>query len=228
MNVAIIVAGGRGVRFGGNRPKQFLELNGTPIIIHTLKQFERSQEIEKVVVVLPAEETAGFASLEKEFALTKVSRAVAGGETRAQSVRHGLAAIECADIIAVHDAVRPLVTPDEIDRAVQAATQMGAAILVAPLSDTIKQVENGRIKATVPRADLRRALTPQCFRFELLKRAYERLPEFESTGKEVTDESFLVEQLGIEIAAIEGSARNIKITNEADLLTAEILLRSSL
>jgi len=225
MNVAIIVAGGRGVRFGGTRPKQFLELHGTPIIIHTLRQFERSQEIETVVVVLPAEETAGFESLVKEFGLKKVSRVISGGATRAQSVQRGLAAIESADIVAVHDGVRPLVTPDEIDQVVQTARVCGAAILVAPVADTIKQVAKDRIKTTVPRADLRRALTPQCFRFAILKRAYERLPEFESSGNEVTDESFLVEQLGVEIAAVEGSARNIKITNEADLDFAEMLLR---
>jgi 2-C-methyl-D-erythritol 4-phosphate cytidylyltransferase len=226
MNVAIIVAGGRGVRFGGNRPKQFLELNRTPIIIHTLRQFERSQEIESVVLVLPAEETAGFASLAKEFELRKISRVVAGGATRAQSVLHGLAAIESADIVAVHDGVRPLVTAAEIDRVVQTAAVSGAAILVAPVGDTIKQVDGDCIRATLRRANLRRALTPQCFRFEILRRAYNSLSEIESSGVEVTDDSFLVERIGVEIAAVEGSARNIKITNQEDLVIAKAILSS--
>ncbi len=103
MNVAIVVAGGKGVRFGGDRPKQFLELRGTPIIIHTLRQFERCREIEKLIVVLPAEETAGFVSLAAEFDLKKISRVVAGGETRARSVRNGLESIDDAEVVAVHD-----------------------------------------------------------------------------------------------------------------------------
>jgi 2-C-methyl-D-erythritol 4-phosphate cytidylyltransferase len=221
MNVAIVVAGGKGLRFGGDRPKQFLELCGTPIIIHTLRQFERCREIERVVVVLPAEETAGFQSLVAEFDLKKISRVVAGGETRARSVQNGLAAIAEADVVAVHDGVRPLVTPDEIDRVVQAAQTSGAAILVAPIGDTIKQVEADRITGTVSRASLRRALTPQCFRLEILRKAYAQLADLESAGVEVTDDSFLVERLGVDVTTIEGSQRNIKITTEEDLAFAE-------
>ena len=224
MNVAIVVAGGRGVRFGGDRPKQFLDLRGTPIIIHTLRQFERCQAIEKLIVVLPAEETAGFQSLATEFDLKKITRVVAGGETRARSVRNGLASIDNADVVAVHDGVRPLVMPDEIDRVVRAAQTGGAAILVAPIGDTIKQVEDDRITGTVSRASLRRALTPQCFRLEILRKAYEQLADLESSGVEVTDDSFLVERLGVEVTTIEGNPRNIKITKEEDLALAEMLL----
>jgi len=225
MNVAIVVAGGQGVRFGGDRPKQFLEVNGSPIIIHTLRQFERCREIGSVVVVLPAEETAGFQSLIEEFGLQKVARVVAGGATRAQSVANGLATIDAAEVVAVHDGVRPLVTPDEIDRVVKAASVSGAAILVAGVADTIKDVRNNRVTNTLPRVSLRRALTPQCFRMDLLKRAYEQLEQLEASAIEVTDDSFLVERLGIEVATIEGSARNIKITTEEDLVTAEALLK---
>jgi len=224
MNVAIVVAGGKGTRFGGNRPKQFLELNAIPIIVHTLRQFERSEQIGTAVVVLPPEEMAAFQSLQNKFELKKVSRVVAGGETRAQSVQKGLAAIEGADVVAVHDGVRPLVTPAEIDEVVIAAAANGAAILVAGVGDTIKEIENNRIVRTVPRDRLRRALTPQCFRFDVLKRAYEDLAEIEASGIEVTDDSFLVERLGVEVVAISGSARNIKITNEEDLAIAEALL----
>src|SRR6476619_4912087 len=131
MNVAIVVAAGKGTRLGGDRPKQFLELGGVPVIIHTLKQFERSKRINEVIMVLPAEDTAGFESLAQRFELSKVRRIVAGGSTRAQSVRNGLAAIVDAEIVAVHDGVRPLVTPEEIDEVVGAAERAGAAILTA-------------------------------------------------------------------------------------------------
>jgi len=225
MNVAIVVAGGRGTRFGGNRPKQFLELNGAPVIVQTLRQFERAGEIQNVVVVLPADQTAGFQSLIKKFDLKKVSHVIAGGETRAQSVRNGLATIDKANIVAVHDGVRPLVTPDEIDQVVRVANDKGAAILVTPAGDTLKEIEQDRVQRTVPRQSLRRALTPQCFRFEVLKRAYEHLSEIESSGNEVTDDSLLVERLGVEIIAVVGSARNIKITNQEDLDFAAALLR---
>jgi 2-C-methyl-D-erythritol 4-phosphate cytidylyltransferase len=146
-----------------------------------------------------------------------MQRVIAGGQTRAQSVRNGLNAIAQADIVAVHDGVRPLVTPEEIDEVVAAAEKSGAAILTAPVADTIKRIDGDRITQTIPRAELRRALTPQCFRFEILKRAYDQLDEFESSGIEITDESMLVERLGIQIVSVSGNPRNIKITTEGDL-----------
>jgi len=225
MNVAIVVAAGKGTRVGGERPKQFLELRGVPVIIHTLRQFERSREISEVITVLPAEDTAGFESLAQPFELRKARRVVSGGATRAQSVRNGLRAISDAEIVAVHDGVRPLVAPAEIDQVVLAARETGAADLTAPLADTIKRVSDDRIVGTVPRAELRRALTPQCFRFDILKRAYENLDDLESADVEITDESFLVERLGVDVIAVQGSARNIKITDETDLRLAEELLQ---
>jgi 2-C-methyl-D-erythritol 4-phosphate cytidylyltransferase len=226
MNVAIVVAAGKGTRLGGSRPKQFLELGGIPVIIHTLRQFERCREINEVIVVLPADVTAGFLSLAKEFDLALPVQAVTGGATRAQSVSRGLRAIEDAEIVAVHDGVRPFVTPDEIDQVVQAAREVGAAVLTAAAPDTIKEVRDGRIVRTLTRADLRRALTPQCFTFEILQRAYAQLVEVEAAGIEVTDDSLLVERLGLEIVAVEGSARNIKITQEEDLALAEAILKT--
>ena len=226
MNVAIVVAAGKGTRLGGERPKQFLELRGVPVIVHTLRQFERCQEINEVITVLPAEDTAGFESLTKQFELKKAGRIVAGGATRAQSVRNGLNAIGDAEIVAVHDGVRPFVTPEEIDQVVVAARQSGAAVLTAPVADTIKRVQDGRIIETVSRAELRRALTPQCFRFAILKSAYETLDELESSGPEITDDSLLVERLGVEVVTVEGSARNIKITNAEDLGLGEGMLNS--
>ena len=227
MNVAIVVAAGKGTRLGGDRPKQFLELAGVPIIVHALRQFERCREISEVVTVLPAEETAGFESAVNRFSLQKVKRVIAGGATRAQSVRRGLESIADANIVAIHDGVRPFVTPDEIDRVVQAAEQNEAAILTAAVSDTIKRIDADRIVETLPRSELRRALTPQCFRFALLKRAYQDLDALEAEGRDVTDDSLLVERLGVEIVSVEGSARNIKLTTEEDLVIAESILRSS-
>ncbi|MDX6529034.1 MAG: 2-C-methyl-D-erythritol 4-phosphate cytidylyltransferase [Blastocatellia bacterium] len=226
MNVAIVVAAGKGTRLGGNRPKQFLELDGIPVIIHTLKQFERCREISELVIVLPQDETDGFLSLLKEFGLQKPMRIVAGGPTRAQSVQRGLAVISEAEIVAVHDGVRPFVTPAEIDQVVTATRLTGAAILVAPVADTIKEIKDDRIVRTLSRSQLRGALTPQCFRFDILQRAYEQLAGLEAEGIEVTDDCFLVERLGLEIVAVEGSARNIKITREEDLVLGEALLRS--
>jgi 2-C-methyl-D-erythritol 4-phosphate cytidylyltransferase len=225
MNVAIVVAAGKGTRLGATRPKQFLELDGLPVIVHTLRQFERCTEIDEVVVVLAADEIARFQTLAQQFGLQKVSRVIAGGATRAQSVRCGLAVIEEAELVAVHDGVRPFVTPAEIDRVMAAARFTGAAILVAPVADTIKEIKDDLVVRTLPRAQLRRALTPQCFRFDILKRAYDQLTEIESEGIEVTDDCLLVERLGVEIAAIEGSARNIKITRVEDLALGEALLR---
>jgi 2-C-methyl-D-erythritol 4-phosphate cytidylyltransferase len=225
MNVAIVVAAGKGTRLGGDRPKQFLELDGIPVIVHTLKQFERCREISELIIVLPRDETDGFLSRLKKFGLQKPMRVAAGGATRAQSVQRGLALIGEAEIVAVHDGVRPFVTPGEIDRVVTAARATGAAILVAPVADTIKEIKDDRIVRTLSRSQLRRALTPQCFRFGILKRAYDQLAEVEAEDIEVTDDCFLVERLGVEIVAVEGSARNIKITREEDLLLGEAFLR---
>jgi 2-C-methyl-D-erythritol 4-phosphate cytidylyltransferase len=225
MNVAIVVAAGKGTRLGGDRPKQFLELAGVPIIVHALRQFERCREISEVVTVLPAEETAGFESAVNRFNLQKVKRVIAGGATRAQSVCRGLESIADANIIAIHDGVRPFVTPDEIDQVVQAAEQNEAAILTAPVSDTIKRIEANRIVETLPRAELRRALTPQCFRFALIKRAYQDLDALEAEGHDVTDDSLLIERLGIEVVSVEGSARNIKITTQEDLALGEAIMK---
>jgi 2-C-methyl-D-erythritol 4-phosphate cytidylyltransferase len=126
------------------------------------------------------------------------------------------------EIVAVHDGVRPFVTPEEIERTMRAAGEGGAAVLCAPVVDTIKVCEGGRISHTPPREHLRRALTPQCFRYELLRRAYEHA---RAEGIEATDDSALVELLGAaEIAVVEGDARNIKITRPEDFAFAELLL----
>jgi 2-C-methyl-D-erythritol 4-phosphate cytidylyltransferase len=224
MNVAIIAAAGQGTRLRGKRAKQFLELGGVPVIIHTLRRFEQCADIQEIFVVLPAPDVAGFLALAGQYGLRKLARVVAGGPTRAESVWRGLQAIRAAtiEIVAVHDGVRPFVAPEEISRVVAAAGESGAAILVAPAIDTIKEVLDGQVRRTLERATLRRALTPQCFRYTLLREAYERANHL---GAEVTDDSALVEQLGVKVAVVEGDARNIKITRPEDLALAEILLK---
>ncbi|MBV9209705.1 MAG: 2-C-methyl-D-erythritol 4-phosphate cytidylyltransferase, partial [Acidobacteria bacterium] len=202
MNIAIIAAAGQGTRMGGRRAKQFLELAGVPIIIHTLKRFEQCREVQETVVVLPAPDVAGFLALAGRHGLSKLARVVSGGETRMESVRRGLQALRpaTAEIVAVHDGVRPFVTVEEIERTIHAAREHGAAILTAPASDTIKEIQDGVVLRTLERATLRHALTPQCFRYALLRRAYEQA---EQHNLQATDCSSLVEQLGATVAIVE-------------------------
>jgi 2-C-methyl-D-erythritol 4-phosphate cytidylyltransferase len=230
MNTAIIAAAGTGARMASDRPKQFLLLAGTPIIFHTLKPFEQCDSIHEVIVVLPAQESAAFLSLAAKQGLRKLSRVVPGGATRADSVKRGLMAIRppSAGIVAVHDGVRPFVTPEEIAGTVAAAESEGAAILAAPVTDTIKQISGDgagsrSIVKTLDRQELRRALTPQCFRYELLRKAYDHA---DVDDPSLTDESSLVERIGARVTVIEGSSRNIKITTPQDLLIAEAFLKN--
>lgn len=228
MNVAIIAAGGRGERFGGgsSQPKQFLALGGTPIIIHTLRRFEHAATIGEIVVVLPPTDVADFVALTTKYNLRKLARVVPGGQTRSESVYKGLQTLRpaTAGLIAVHDGVRPFVTSDEIDRTMKEAQESGAAVLAAPATDTIKEVRQGRTVAhTLARENLRHALTPQCFRYDILRRAYEEA--LTAGAADTTDDSALVERLGIAVTIVDGDARNIKITRPHDLVLAEQLLR---
>ena len=225
MNVAIIAAAGQGTRAGGGRAKQFREISGTPIIIHTLRRFEQCSSIGEVTVVVPAGGQSELLALAARHGLRKLTRVVAGGPTRTESIWRGLQTVRAATarVVAVHDGVRPFVTPEEIDRAVEEAGRSGAAILAAPVVDTIKEVEGGRVARTPERGRLWRALTPQCFRYDLLRRAYERAL---AEGAEATDDSALVERLGAEVSIVEGDARNIKITTAQDFALAEVIVQS--
>ncbi len=224
MNVAIIAAAGQGTRMAGTRPKQFLELAGTPIIFHTLDRFEQCEAIQEIIVVLPTQESAEFVSLAGKRALRKLTKVVPGGATRAESVLKGLQAVReaTAGIVAVHDGVRPFVTSEEIARTVEAAGRENAAIMVSAPVDTMKEVRDGVVVKTLDRSSLRNALTPQCFTYKLLRRAYEGA---DVSDPELTDESSLVERLGVKIAIVEGSPRNIKITTPEDLAIGEAILR---
>ena len=226
MNVAIIVAAGAGRRMGGGRAKQFREISGIPIIIHTLRRFDECQSIAASVVVLPRDECEEFRALAERHGIRKHARAVAGGETRGESVLRGLQALASdeVEIVAVHDGVRPFVRAEEIDRTVREAEVFGAAILAVPSTDTVKEVEGGRILRTLERAKLWRAQTPQCFRYDLLRRAYELASP---DGLDATDDSALVERAGATVRVVEGGAHNIKITTPQDFALAEVIVQSS-
>lgn len=227
MNVAIIAAGGRGTRAGGGEAKQFREISGSPIIIHTLRRFDEAASVGEVVVVAPAEDADAFRTLVEGFNLKKLARVVAGGATRTESVWRGLSAVNAGEteVVAVHDAVRPFVTAEEIDRTVASAREHGAAVLAARAVDTIKEAdESGRVSRTLERTRLWRALTPQAFRLGLLRRAYERAL---AEGFEATDCSALVERIGEPVRLVEGDPRNIKITTPEDFALAEMMMGSS-
>ena len=181
------------------------------------------ETIREAVVVLPGDGHEEFLALAAGHGLRKVSRAVAGGETRAESVWRGLQALDAGGvaIVAVHDGVRPFVTPAEIDRTVREAEEHGAAVLAAPAVETIKEADGGRVVRTLERARLWHAQTPQCFRLGLLRRAYEQPG---ALGADVTDCSALVERLGETVRLVEGGADNIKITTPRDFAMAEVLV----
>jgi 2-C-methyl-D-erythritol 4-phosphate cytidylyltransferase len=213
--------------------KQFTELAGTPILIHTLRKFAAVDAIGEIWIALRENEIAGFrVRLESELknVLSKKIELVVGGEHRQQSVQSALNAIRAAadDIVLVHDAVRPFVTPEIIEEVIDGAKKYGAAIAGLPAVDTVKQVERtsegALIKATIPRVGIVMAQTPQGFRYDVLKKAFD---EASADGFVGTDESSLVERSGHEVAVVMGSPRNIKITAPGDMELAEFYLNTS-
>lgn len=226
MNSAIIVAAGSGSRFGADRPKQFLEIGGKPLLIHTLEKFEQCASIDKIVLILSENEIEEFQKTLAEFPISKISKIIAGGKTRAKSVRNGILSLdsEKTKIVAVHDGARPFVSPEEIAETIEKAKKNGAVCLVAPVFDTIKKVENGKIVETIDRNSLRRALTPQTFKVEILKKAFTPA----NFDENATDECFLVEKAGHEIFFIDGSAKNIKITTREDFEIAKVFLENEI
>lgn len=221
MNTAIIVAAGSGTRFDSATPKQFLEILGKPIILQTLERFEVCPAVDEMVVVAAQAELERVSEIARNGGISKLRTVVAGGATRAESVRNGFDAADPSSVIVcVHDGVRPLVTPDEIARTILSAEQNGAACLVAAVTDTIKTTDYGKITGTVDRSTLRRALTPQAFRYYVLRGAIDNSTLDES----VTDECYMTEQIGIVVTAVEGSGRNIKITHRDDLIVAEAFM----
>jgi len=219
---AIIAAAGFGRRMKADRPKQLLALNGTPIIIHTIRKFDTSPVIDYIIVTAPRESVQEIRDLVKSASLHKIVLVVEGGERRQDSVAAGLAHLQPGtEIVAVHDGVRPFVPPEDIENVVKQAQLTGAAILGVPIVETVKQVEKDVVELTLTREHLVLAQTPQVFRTDILKEAFDRARQDEYYG---TDESSLVERLGRSVAVIRGSERNIKITRPTDLTLAHAFL----
>ncbi|MCS6884431.1 MAG: 2-C-methyl-D-erythritol 4-phosphate cytidylyltransferase [Acidobacteriota bacterium] len=229
MNVAIIPAGGQGRRMQSTLRKQFLELAGLPIIVHTLRAFELCSDVEAVILVLPSEDLLIGQKLLDEHNLQKVLPPISGAAERQGSVYCGLQAAERffgsnIDICVIHDGVRPLVTPPQISQTIAAAKLHRAAICATPVTDTIKRIDADKmIVATIDRTNLYLAQTPQAFDFSLILTAH-RLAE--TAGIKATDDASLVERLGFKVAVVIGSAFNIKITRQEDLNLAEFILKS--
>ncbi len=231
--IVIIPAAGLGTRMSAvsagdrSKSKQFLELQGTPILIHTLRKFAASRRVDEIVVALRKNEMAGFQKLAEVAGINKPLRVVEGGEHRQDSVANALAALNASDddIVLVHDAVRPFVTDETIEGVIEAVKKYGAAIAGIPAVDTVKQVDRTSdgavVLATVPRERMVMAQTPQGFRFGLLKKAFD---EAGADGFLGTDEASLIERAGGTVHVVMGSPSNLKITTPGDLELADFIL----
>lgn len=221
---ALVLAAGRGERFGAPVPKAFLSLGGRPLVVRAIEALAARPEVERIVPVLPAADLARWNALARDFAgARKLAEAVAGGAQRQDSMRAGLATLP-ADLewVAVHDAARPLLRAEQVGRVLDAAARTGAALLAVPVRDTLKRVDAGRITATLDRSETWAAQTPQVFRLSLLRTA---LAKADADGFIGTDEAQLVERLGVPVAVAEGDVRNLKITWPEDLELAEAIWR---
>lgn len=220
--LAIIPAAGAGVRMGGGTPKQFLSLEGVPIFVHTLRKFVASPAIDELYLALRAED---MERAKKDIDPERFSKRVclvAGGPTRQETVARALAeAPATTTLVVVHDAVRPFVELEMIERIVEAARRDGAAIFGLPSVDTVKQVERQLILGTIPRERIILAQTPQAFRYDILREAFARAAADHYNG---TDESSLLERLSSSVTVLMGSDRNIKITKPSDLPLARLYI----
>lgn len=215
----ILVAGGTGSRMQHRLPKQFLELRGEPVLVHTLRLFHRFDPGMEIVVVMHQDYTTYWTDLCGMIGMDITHTVVAGGQERFHSVKAGLARLGPeAELIGVHDAVRPLAAQDTVGRCYDAASLHGAAIPVVPVQDSLRTVDDGRSKAQ-DRSRFRLVQTPQCFRREILLPAYE-VP----WNPSFTDDASVVEAAGHSIHLVEGNAENIKLTSPADLIVAEAFL----
>ncbi len=217
---AIIVAAGGGRRFGAELPKQFQLLAGRPLLAHALLAFSRTPSIEGLVLVVAPEQLERAGAIVASLRLEKPCRLCVGGGVRSDSVRAGLAALPAGiELAAIHDAARPLVTPELIARVVAAAAASGAALPALPVPDTLHASEAGRARAALAREGLVLAQTPQVFRVERLREAFAR-----HDGSALTDEVQLLEAAGEPVTIVSGDPANLKVTFPADLALAEALL----
>jgi 2-C-methyl-D-erythritol 4-phosphate cytidylyltransferase len=217
--IALIVAGGRGIRFGGEIPKQFRSLWDRPLLSWTIQQFEEAKRVDEIVIVVP--EDYLLYTNEKvvnPYSFRKIGKVVIGGETRAESVRSGLNALPISTkFVAIHDGARPLVSSGDINRVIEMAQKERAAILARPISDTVKRVEGDFIISTLDRTKLFSAETPQVFQYDLIMSAHKSAFNIAN----VTDDALLIEQLGFKVRTVIPEKINLKITTEEDLILAK-------
>jgi len=227
--IAILPAAGLGTRMGADTPKQFLELDSVPILIHTVRRIASCELVSEIIVATRADEVARLSERLRQENFRQPVRVVKGGDSRQDSVSAALDQVpDDTEIVLVHDAVRPFVTRDQITRVIEEARRYHAAILGIPAMDTVKEVKRGSlpedvalITATVPRERVVLAQTPQVFATKLLKEAFARA---KSDGVNASDEAGLVERLGHEVRVVHGSERNIKITRPSDMDLARFYL----
>jgi len=219
---AVIVAAGSGVRMNGMN-KLFSEIDGEPVLAHTLRAFEFSDEIDEIIIVARPEEIGDISILVRNYDISKVTKLIRGGEKRQDSVYIGLMEVsKDSQLAAIHDGARPLVTQAVICQAVKAAVEFNAAAPGVPVKDTIKVVKSGEVVNTPDRAYLYAIQTPQVFKTDIIKAA---LTDAIRTKTELTDDCMAVERLGLPVKITEGDYENIKITTPADIITADAILR---
>jgi 2-C-methyl-D-erythritol 4-phosphate cytidylyltransferase len=222
--IAIIVAAGLGTRMGRTLSKQYLMLDNKPILVHTLKIFEKASTVDQIIVVVPNQDISYVRQEIIEFyEISKIQRVISGGKERQDSVNNGLKEIPSStDIVLIHDGVRPFVSEDLINISVTTALEKGAVTLGVPVKDTIKSADaNGLVSGTLQRDTLWLTQTPQVFKNEIIQEAYKKAYDHGYYG---TDDASLVERMGVNVAMIKGSYDNIKITTPDDLHLGEFLL----
>ena len=218
MNALVLVAGGSGSRMGGPVPKQYLPLQGKPVIIHTLEKFYQYDPQIKIVVVVAKKHRKLWDQISASYEIARGCEVVTGGENRYDSVRNGLQLIPDGCIVGIHDAVRPLVSQETIGQCYSAALQSGSGIPVLEMDDSVRMI-NARGSENLDRTRLRRVQTPQVFRSEQIRKAYEHgFPSW------VTDDASVYESLHGELTLVPGNQENIKITNASDLRFASMMI----
>ncbi len=222
MDYVVIVAGGKGLRMGADIPKQFLPLDGKPILMRTIERFHAYSDRLGIIVVLPESQQAYWKELCAEYDFNIPHQIANGGETRFASSRNGLALVPDDEdgVVAFHDGVRPLVPISLIDDCYETARDAFAAIPVVPVVDSLRRVETENVSKAVSRSDYRAVQTPQAFDISLAKQAF-RQPYRDA----FTDDASVVESLGCQVALVDGCRENIKITNPFDMLMAEVYLK---
>ena len=217
----VIPAAGKGKRMGANINKQFIRLEDKPILIHTLEKFSSQSWIDEIIVVSHPDEVSIVEQLVNQYHIKRVKAVVKGGAERQDSIYNGLIQLT-TEFVMVHDGARPFLKRSHLENLWQVVRNEGAAVLGVPVKDTIKMIDQGIIQSTPDRKSLWAIQTPQAFRLSILRRAYEKAVEDQFLG---TDDSSLVERLGINVPVVEGDYHNIKITTPEDLILAESILK---